>query len=556
MPHPGQTFTHSYTKKIRLRLYDVNRLLVVRGVVLRIRSAVFAPIMVIGFILTALVYCQGSLSNVDSETSSGPKSESSDFELIPQNIDPTVPQFDQNCFMLNPRWRGQFQHYPKYLSKTDFPDSISTGVCPSIDFHGCTGSNGIPDQDQPPSLCPMCRLGKARPCRIHGHYNWMAATYTGKLCFDDFSYPDMDYTFSFIPDDGAGLTRWNPPSLTGPNDQQIPRILHIEFDSRETVNRFRSDLWTEFANLASPCITKQPWQFKPVSCRWESARKYIQFKRAVVVGLVGLDAEHAVYSELHPVYAIAIEVKSEKDEQASDVEHSTWMIFARNTGDEGACSIHEHRLLRNGITGSAELVNRLVLLLPPPEDATVSGAEFEGGTQFFSNTGICPTATFGAIPDQHYRKSNKGVTMTFVLDNCDDSVSSCPPLVEGQVHIKWVGVSRSKAQSDFAKLGKDACFTSKAFERDERRSVRPPSSSQAIQFHSLLVTERALALTVRETPCSFLGPIANVPIPNTCSAPLTSIPKETESDGLGALKLNPFRVLSNYTQITSILNAP
>ena len=57
-----------------------------------------------------------------------------------------------------------------------------------------------------------------------------------------------------------------------------------------------------------------------------------------MTGLFGLDAEHESYTELHPVYALAIRSDCATQPDSNGVYRDTWMIFIRNWGSEGFCS--------------------------------------------------------------------------------------------------------------------------------------------------------------------------------------------------------------------------
>jgi hypothetical protein len=68
-----------------------------------------------------------------------------------------------------------------------------------------------------------------------------------------------------------------------------------------------------------------------------NARPLVDGSYAIVTGLMGLDCEHSCSTELHPVWAMAVRVKSDP----ADV---VWAIFVRNWGNEGFCSQDQHYL--------------------------------------------------------------------------------------------------------------------------------------------------------------------------------------------------------------------
>jgi hypothetical protein len=63
----------------------------------------------------------------------------------------------------------------------------------------------------------------------------------------------------------------------------------------------------------------------------------INGRRAIVIGLLGLDSEHGAYTELHPVYGLAIQVNDNPNDDQ-------WAVMVRNCGDEGFCSEYQTQL--------------------------------------------------------------------------------------------------------------------------------------------------------------------------------------------------------------------
>lgn len=219
---------------------------------------------------------------------------------------------------------------------------------------------------------------------IHGHVNWKVTSHTGFASWMHLA-EDSDLNFHFEPDDlKSGLTG-NNKKIGG--DASRPYIA-LEFDSFETLERLTTTWWSEFRGLVR---------------EWADGRngsQRIQAKlnpddpgrpvRAVVIGLFGLDCEHECRSEVHPVYALALEVDSRP-------EHNQWVMFARNWGDEGFCSSANHQLLAPD--------NMLRLMLPsrgagPPR---IVNAESE-----YARTDGSP------LPHLDF-ESGAGVAVTFCL---------------------------------------------------------------------------------------------------------------------------------------------
>jgi hypothetical protein len=162
---------------------------------------------------------------------------------------------------------------------------------------------------------------------VHGHVNWGAVTYRGKIYYETKSIDgDYDWGLSPLDDDNKraeiGIATGN--TLPGANDPLYDnpgmRILALEFSSRETVDQMKSiaTWWRNFRSNPSQAGSK------------------IKGKEAVVIGLMGLDNEHGGSTgsrvELHPVWGMAIRISD--DNATEDV----WAIMARNWGNEGSCS--------------------------------------------------------------------------------------------------------------------------------------------------------------------------------------------------------------------------
>jgi hypothetical protein len=237
----------------------------------------------------------------------------------------------------------------------------------------------------------------------------MPATYTGKACRNDLSY-DFDYTLNLMTMNQAGLTKLNPPNTD--DKQKEPRAFHTEFDSRETLVNFITTEWKELAGEQGDDCSN-----KPELCR-------VNDKRAIEIGLVGLDTTHSAYSEIHPVYALAIELDP-------NPSHNKWIIFARNRGDEGDCSTRDHPLL----CSSQRPIEELSLFLPVPGRKLVSDAFLLEGTVFASNLKN-PQNTCPIIGRGHYGNDD-GVFIRIPLPDDFYEPPEDGPLVEGVISIEW-----------------------------------------------------------------------------------------------------------------------
>jgi hypothetical protein len=237
---------------------------------------------------------------------------------------------DVNELPLNPWWAyekgvghppSQVVLHPNPVAQCGMsykdPDNVDEGI--NLEGSQCTTQS--PSVNQGTGLSgELCR-GAADPYVLAGHLNWFVSTYEGKIRWDDWSgtfkplHPtksgDDDYNFTLAPDSGTGLTTARPLTIG------------LEFDSDETVDRIDKGWWNDFHNLVDTDPGKDG-----------AAAQRIFDSRAIVIGLFGLDSEHGAYSELHPVYGLAIRTNSD----AGHVGTDDWVFLARNWGNEGYCA--------------------------------------------------------------------------------------------------------------------------------------------------------------------------------------------------------------------------
>jgi hypothetical protein len=350
------------------------------------------------------------------------------FDLVENNFSDGSPKRDLNGWMLNPQWSEQQN------PGAPLPDASDIVRCPSTDFSDdkCVRADKKNTLVDKAGLCTIlnCGLGplfsKHPGKRAAGHVNWKAATYMGKVCLNDIS-ADFDYTLNIMTFDSAGLTTLNPP-----NDRDKgfkPLAIHTEFDTRETVLSFITPEWKKLSGEPGDDCDN-----KPDLC-------VISNNRAIEVGLMGLDTVHNGYSELHPVYALAIEI--EPSEIKSKVI-TKWLIFARNRGDQGDCSTHDHPLVCN----DNNPVEELTLFLPAPARAIVSDATLLPGTAFASNT---PSPVGCPIIGRAHYGNDDGVFVRIPLPSGTYGPPADGPLVEGVLRIEWQ-ISGTAASSDWDKL--------------------------------------------------------------------------------------------------------
>lgn len=318
-------------------------------------------------------------------------------EHAPLNLVSDLPQ-DVNGFEFNPKWAWQ-------LTNAGFPDPNQ--LCfKDGKFGGCTTDKVDFDEPRLPNSA-TCVLGGETS--VKGHINWRPATYMGRINWGEFS-TDGDYCFEFAPPNNNGLTT---------NRQ----TLHVEFAASETIRHFNTPWWKEFrksvgirkVGLGVGGIGKTEQDF---------VNKFVNGKRAIVIGLLNLDCVHGCYTELHPVYALAINTETKVNPGNSTVDE-VWTIFARNWGNEGWCSQNQHYL--NLETNS----NKLSLVIPWGPDTTsgATASSYEvltGSTKFFSNSKEATGPEVSIAGTQ-------GILVSFSLPKAKDKAR-----IHGELHLRWV----------------------------------------------------------------------------------------------------------------------
>lgn len=267
---------------------------------------------------------------------------------VPAPLDLERPKscedYDPNLLPLNPRWGWQGTNPP------ELPDPIfKCTVLPNL-FEDSRCSSQHPAFDLPSGINSIiCGIQPAQNPfnKISGHVDYFPAVYTGVINWDEHSSDD-DYNFNLVP--------WASHGLTVNNDQYIG----VEFDSDETIDYFNTRWWNLFHRF--------------VDFDNDVARRMITEKQAIVAGLVGLDCQHDCRSEIHPVFALAMQIDRKSVSSEPLTIEETWTIFVRNTGNEGFCSSQKHYLYLLDDTFS--------FLLPqygkPFEYSVLSDTVFEG----------------------------------------------------------------------------------------------------------------------------------------------------------------------------------
>jgi hypothetical protein len=276
-----------------------------------------------------------------------------DFDVLSSQMDP-------NGFLLNPHWSWQDR-------PGNFGKPADTSWCHEFSKHDlgrfwfkpnfpdCTDQAGLEDVDLPDGFTnePACKANKIKDAFVKvwegggtsgtlddfltagiganipglgfendsfiGHVNWFPITIEGRVAgtISHEKYSDDDYDFSLTCDDRIDPTCGKQGSLY----LNGRSYLHVEFDSDETIDHFGTKAWVDLKTNVTESGSNP------------SAAPYF-VGHTIVTGLFGLDGEHRLKSELHPLYAMATRL----DANAGDPDDEVWLMFVRNRGDEGGCS--------------------------------------------------------------------------------------------------------------------------------------------------------------------------------------------------------------------------
>jgi hypothetical protein len=275
--------------------------------------------------------------------------------------------FDENGLFENPQWNVQARSPQARV----IPDAmnvcgsfINTGDSLQLGTPPCTTQS--PTVDEPsffdnPTAYLVCHAPFG--LSVHGHVNWSIVRYDGTIFFQDWQVPvipagpvgDNDYDFLLVRDE-SGLTTGNREK---PHSDLA--AMALEFNGDETVHQFTSEWWSVFRDKV--------WSHA-LDRDWRHAAAHVNGKRAVAIGLMGLDVQHDAQSELHPVYGLAIHSHNTANTQV-------WQFFVRNWGNEGFCSQDQHYFR-----------GRQIELFLPAEDGDPASMEFVGASITRNNPNV------------------------------------------------------------------------------------------------------------------------------------------------------------------------
>lgn len=286
---------------------------------------------------------------------------------------------------------------------TDNTNSIGATLNPkwglqSASSGGNTKCNGQPYQSdctKQPVVCdypvfptlPICFLG-AEDKNFFGHADWAVAEYQGAIGWQNYA-TDLDYNFRLVTDKLIGTTPQNSQSI------------EMEMDSRELFDNFGDNpnwWWEKFA------LTADKMDFNGLDQQIHPSNPQT-LACGAAIGVFNLDCDHGCRSEVHPIYALAIQLNE-------DPKSNDWAVLVRNWGDGGFCAAFDDQLQLQDMS----------LLLP---------VEFAAGPQKISVTEFVGTGGVGC-PTVSYDSSRKGEVLRFALP---------PPESHGmavmKVHMEW-----------------------------------------------------------------------------------------------------------------------
>lgn len=344
------------------------------------------------------------------------------WQVVPNlpSIDPPKEDFtlvwdrnlDANGGPLDPYWgleKIANQIPPREEGQPPYP-------CELDPFSAACSENRPIIQDLP--LFPnsvICGVGNLQ-AKIHGHADWIVGSQRGCIQWEDQS-PDGDYNFQMFPPNP------NRSVLTKNNGG----FIGLEFDYYETLVNAQSPFWQKFRTEVEAEDNDQRSHQPEIRKILRPAPQDPSINpRAMAVGLFGVDCEHGCKSEIHPILALAIETND-------DPNDNTWMVFARNWGDQGFCSQYRHMVDFPD--------NKMSVLLL--DDGNSHGATLiPEKTKMFASTGSgipFPITSYWA---------GRGPVLTFSFPAPEKKRA----LVEMEVHYKWDKLAPPSCEAPTPKL--------------------------------------------------------------------------------------------------------
>jgi hypothetical protein len=331
-----------------------------------------------------------------------------DFDVLSDTSDPNgLPYNPAWAWQLRPENAGKIpstsmcHEFSRRGSTLDVPDMFMSPY-----FADCTDQADLSTVDLPPpgDLCWWGTIPYVGST-FAGHVNWFPVTVEGTahpVSHSGWPYPfgDDDYTFTFTSEEIG-----NPLSVNGRSG------LHVEFDSDETIDHFQDSSPANEWNALHNAVDNNG-----------NVAQLFQ-GHTILTGMFGLDAEHDLKAELHPLFAMA----TLRDDFENSANDEAWLIFVRNQGDEGYCSTSIWNL------GLENYTFRL------PWRAGATSVNVNWDKTFFSGTDGTSGPTV-AMKRPGRDDSSGGVYVTFHLGPAaSDGSGASVPFVYGVLHLNWSG---------------------------------------------------------------------------------------------------------------------
>ncbi len=232
--------------------------------------------------------------------------------------------YDANGLPVNPRWArsrpdadGECRFWFAQTSMT--PVLIYRPECTSHPV-----SLNQPLFLHPPLFGFTCGVRDVEPI-IRGHVNWFPVTIRNDI-------HSAEYESGKTRDNDVNLYIYAPGLASRGNgsgrDAVQRQLIEAEFRATETFRHFNTQdggpLWDGLIDLERDA---------------SALGSLLGGRRAVLTGLLGLDGVHFFQTELHPVWALAVDVTNSAARSVPfEPGEEQWLWFIRNTGDEGECA--------------------------------------------------------------------------------------------------------------------------------------------------------------------------------------------------------------------------
>lgn len=399
--------------------------------------------------------------------------------LMPPPMNLFARDSDVNALPLNPKWGWQLlrdQANPDYfLNPGSYLQSASSLPLPE----------SVVTDDLDTDNAFLCKARHGPKYFDLGHLNWVGSAVTFESAqifhFTGVATWDNDYDFYMKTPMGAAGTVFNDHAI------------ELEFASGELP--FDQGWWKLFATSLLGNVSQ--------------VANLVRDRQAIVTGLFGLDCAHECHPEVHPVYALAIDLG--RIGSSAPINSDTWALMVRNWGNEGWCSNADWQWP----------VEQYTIRIPWKQGTTsVSIASTDLWTQ--KNA---PVSTGSYVADQD------GVYITFNLPTPDRH-----PLAFGTVSLQWSGavtltplngadLSRA-ADGGAGGEQRDSVGESESMERLFEKWLRTVDPAKARAFRAAVARRRVKAMpkSRRITPVRLDAKPTRVASPRTAAPRIVASP--------------------------------